>query len=119
MTNKELYKELCEHACSCDLLYGWFCYFCRELKSELEKALIPRRKKVSKRRFMKCTKHPKYQAKRYPRSECKMCLQLWNFKQANQRFWDEIDRKFVEKFMNAGPDYGESNGELNAKSRSS
>ena len=27
---------------------------------------------------MKCKKHPKYQAKRYPTSECPMCLAIWN-----------------------------------------
>ena len=29
---------------------------------------------------MKCKKHPKYQAKRYPISECGKCLEIWNQK---------------------------------------
>ena len=29
---------------------------------------------------MKCKKHPKYQAKRYPYSECPRCLEIWEIK---------------------------------------
>ena len=48
---------------------------------------------------MKCKKHPKYQAKRYPTSECKWCLYIWNFKQGAQRIMDEVDRKYMEKLV--------------------
>lgn len=39
MANEELFKAICNEACSCDMMIGWTCNFCRELKFKLEKAL--------------------------------------------------------------------------------
>lgn len=39
MTNRDLFKAICNEACSCAPMSGWTCNFCRELKSKLEKAL--------------------------------------------------------------------------------
>ena len=44
----------------------------------------------------KCPKHPNYQAEKYPTSECKWCLYLWDFKQGAERMMLDVDRKFLE-----------------------
>lgn len=33
---------------------------------------------------MKCKKHPKYKGKRFPRSKCKKCLDIWWDKQCKE-----------------------------------
>ena len=48
---------------------------------------------------MKCKKHPKYQAKRRPTSECKICLHIWNQKKACDRIMDKVDREYMDKLM--------------------
>ena len=52
---------------------------------------------------MTCKKHPKYQAKRYPTSECEICLHIWNQKQGADRIMSEVDRKYMGKLMRSGP----------------
>ncbi len=42
MTNKELLRKVKDEACSCDMMVGYSCYFCKELKPKLEKAVSTR-----------------------------------------------------------------------------
>ncbi len=51
----------------------------------------------------RCKKHPKYEAKKYPTTECKWCLYLWDFKQGADRIMDEVDRKFLEYLGRLNP----------------
>ena len=50
----------------------------------------------------KCPKHPNYEAKEYPTSECKWCLYIWNFKQGAHRMMAEVDRKYMEQLTSRG-----------------
>lgn len=68
---------------------------------------------------MKCKKHPKYQAKKMPRADCKPCWEMW-YKSPHRLIvnkylgtppgyspFDEVDRKFLERLRD--PNYGEQN----------
>ena len=55
---------------------------------------------------MKCQKHPKYQAKRYPISECPQCLEIWNKEQEVARLDPPCDaRAYAEYFRQGGSDF--------------
>jgi len=51
--------------------------------------------------MIKCKQHPEYQAKKYPTSECKTCLYIWNFKKNCDHMMAEVDRKYMEKLGEA------------------
>ncbi len=40
---------------------------------------------------MPCKKHPKYQAERYPTSECGNCLEIWNQKKRTRHDVKMVD----------------------------
>jgi len=44
---------------------------------------------------MKCSKHPRYQVKRKPRSECVACNQMWAAKQY-EKIINSQDKKAIE-----------------------
>ena len=46
---------------------------------------------------MRCKKHPKYKAIRYPTSECALCIQQWDLKQSSERMMDDAERKNTKK----------------------
>ena len=39
MDKQQLFQQVYHEACSCDLMYGFVCRFCKELKDTLKKAL--------------------------------------------------------------------------------
>jgi len=46
---------------------------------------------------MRCPKHPRYQGKKKPRTDCKVCYQIWQFnelKKENQHLQNQL-RDFV------------------------
>jgi hypothetical protein len=52
---------------------------------------------------MKCKKHPKYKAKRYPTSECPECLEIWNQKENFRK--DPKRRGVYIEILNQRPDW--------------
>jgi len=101
MSNERLLQEVRNEACSCDMMMGWTCSFCRITLPKLRKALNIGRKKPFKR--MKCKKPPKYQAKRYPTSECGICLHIWNQKKGAERVMDKVDREYMGQLKRLDP----------------
>ncbi len=47
--------------------------------------------------ILNCKQHPEYQAKKYPTSECKTCLYIWNFKKNCDRMMFKVDQEYMEK----------------------
>ncbi len=95
MTNKELYEKVCNEACHCDVMVGWICHFCRELKSALREAL------VRKSKALKCAKkNCNFKAVR-PENYCK----AHKFRK-QKRLDPPCDaRAYAEYFRSGGSDF--------------